>query len=287
MKSHSSSRIRRCRPLLGTFVEIDAAGHEEGVESAVEEAYSVINQVQRLMSFHDPTSELNRLNLEAHRHAVQVHPLTWYVLTKACEIATVSGGAFDPISAPAPELQDTRSRNKNIARHCGNWTNIQFLPRSQIRFNQPLQIDLGGIAKGFAVDLAVETLQRRGIRNGLVNAGGDLRVFGAEFSIHLRHPGGPTGIVNPISLRDEAMATSANTFSGHGEWPCDKGHLIEPSTKVAWQGKRSVTVRSKSCLVADALTKVVLFGGGSAEVVLGQYDSAAIVLDIPSSELAA
>ena len=183
MKSHSNNRTRRCRPLLGTFVEIDAAGHEEGVESAVEEAYSVINHVQRLMSFHDPTSELNRLNLEAHRHAVQVHPSTWYVLTKACEIAAASGGAFDPTSTSALQLQNTQSRKKHAARHCGNWTSIQFLPRSQIRFNQPLQIDLGGIAKGFAVDLAVETLQRRGIRNGLVNAGGDLRVFGEELSL--------------------------------------------------------------------------------------------------------
>lgn len=83
------------------------------------------------------------------------------------------------------------------------------------------------------------------------------------------------------------MATSANTFSRRGELPGDMGHLIEPRTKAAWLGYSSVTVRSKSCLIADALTKVVLFGGDSAEVVLSRYDSTAIVLNVQSSELAA
>lgn len=268
-------------------MEIDVVGDEEGVKQAVDEAYSVINQIQRLMSFHDPASELNRLNQEAHRRAVQVHPLTWYVLTKACELAVASNGAFDPTAAPILKLRGALARTNNGARQCGNWSDIQFLPQLRVRFNRQLQIDLGGIAKGFAVDLAIETLQTRGMRSGLVSAGGDLRVFGADYSIHLRHPGGPTGIVRPILLRDEAMATSANTFSRHGALPGDTGHLINPRTKVAWRGDSSVTVRSKSCLIADALTKVVLFGGESAEVVLSRYDSAAIVLDVQSFDLAA
>ena len=286
MKSPSDSRIRRCRPALGTFVEMDVVGNEEDVEQAVGEAYSVINQIQRLMSLHDPASELNRLNHEAHRRAVKVHPLTWYVLTKACEMAVVSNGAFDPTAAPTLKFRGPKVRTKSVAWQRGNWSDIHFLPRLRIRFKRQLQIDLGGIAKGFAVDRAIETLQTRGMRSGFVSAGGDLRVFGSDYRIHLRHPVGPTGIVPPILLRDEAMATSANTFSRRGEMPDEIGHLIEPRTKVAWRGESSVTVRCKSCLIADALTKVVLFGGDSAEAVLSQYDSVAIVLEVQEPDLA-
>src|SRR5439155_21847017 len=97
-----------------------------------------------------------------------------------------------------------------------------LLPENRVRFLQPLQIDRGGIAKGFAVDEAVTELQRHGIRSGLVNAGGDLRAFGRrEQQVHLRHPACLDKIVPLRPLTDCALATSATYFSRkkwHGQW---------------------------------------------------------------------
>jgi FAD:protein FMN transferase len=273
--------------MLGTFVEIDAPGDDGRVKAAVDEAFRVIEEVQRRMSFHDPESDLSRLNREARCRAVRVHPSTWFVLTKAMEIAAASDGAFDPSVVTVLDPGSTQSSIGNADIDYGNWSNVEFLSQYRIRYSRPLRLDLGGIAKGFAVDMAIEALQAFGLNAGLVSAGGDLRAFGADYLVHLRHPGGPTGLLPPVLLREEALATSANTFSRSGESPEEIAHLVEPHSKVLWRGNGSVTVRSPSCMVADALTKVVLFGGDGARAVLARYGSTAMIFDVNPAGLAA
>jgi len=96
MRSSSNIEIRRCRPRLGTFVEITARGGDvRALESAVNSAFESIASVQRLMSVHDPRSELSRVNRLAHDQPVKVTGATFAVLTRAVEMAACSGGAFD------------------------------------------------------------------------------------------------------------------------------------------------------------------------------------------------
>src|SRR3954468_11778372 len=158
----TSARLRRARALLGTFVEIDVTdARGRDAEGAIEAAFSAVADVHRLMSFHDPDSDLSRLNREASGRALMVHPWTYTVLETALDVARRSDGAFDIGMAGAlqpPGRSPAQSETSTAAA-------IELLADHRVRFaNTTTKLDLGGIAKGFAVDRAIEALQSRGIR---------------------------------------------------------------------------------------------------------------------------
>lgn len=220
----------------------------------------MVERVHGLMSFHESNSDLSRLNREAARHAVTVHPWTWRVLAAACALHRASDGAFDCSVAgllvragqlPAPDDQPPPEPGLDA---------LALLPGFRVRFKRPLWLDLGGIAKGFAVDRAVAVLRRAGATQTVVNAGGDLRVFGdVDEVIVVRDPQHP-GRMRPLGqLRDGAVATSAPTFSrdrdGTGWSVRDAREGDSP------QRYQSVSVIAPTCLRADAMTKVVWLRG--------------------------
>jgi len=259
--------LRRARPLLGTLVEITARGASEpDVMHAIEHGFAAVTRVQRLMSFHDRHSDLTRLNRLAGRVPVRVHPWTWQVLQAALNLSRATRGAFDvTIGGELVRLGYLPRPRRTLqqARTC--WKDVRLLPGHRVRFSRPLYIDLGGIAKGFAVDQAVARLRASGITAGLVNAGGDLRVFGeVERTIHVRHPGAPGMLVPAARLASGALATSASYFSQR-QW---RGRTVTPVVDKTRQRSRaasfSVSVFARSCMVADALTKVVLVRGAHA-----------------------
>ena len=271
--------VRRCRPLLGTFVEISASGvAETNLQSAINAAFAAMERIQNLLSAHDPASELSRLNRDAASQAVIVSAETFAVLRLADRIATESGGAFDYTVAPmlaAWGLLPANLRRPNP----GNWRDVLLLRKRTVRFLRPLALDLGGIAKGFAVDAAIEVLRGRGVEAALVNAGGDLRVFGPQPSmIHLRHPTHPQTFAHAINLQRAALATSSPCFTEH-QWCGQRvSHLVNPRRSIAITGPVSVTVRAGECWLADALTKVVLNAPRRAEKLLAKYEAEAFML---------
>jgi hypothetical protein len=149
--------ICRARPLLGTFVEIRSAGaSRSAAEQAVEAAFAAIAKVQRLMSFHDADSDVSRLNREAFNHSVVVDPWTYEVLETALALHRQSMGAFDIAVAPALQELGVLPSNEG-ERDVGRIERatsgaIELLPDNRVCFHHPAtRIDLGGIAKGFAV----------------------------------------------------------------------------------------------------------------------------------------
>ena len=228
---------RRCRPLLGTYVEIEAAS-----EAAIEAGYAAIATVHRLMSAHEADSDLSRVNCFAHLGPVRVHPWTALVLERALFWAKESQGAFDPVRAGKAAIE-----NGYLPRHPGqpepvaaHWSWLELQGRS-VRLLKPGCIDLGGIAKGFAVDRAIEALRRAGADRGLVNAGGDMAAFGARpWPVQIADPLTRSPRIE-IALDNEALATSAVVVGADRRW-------------------LSASVRARSAMDADALTKVLLSG---------------------------
>jgi FAD:protein FMN transferase len=271
--------VRRCRPLLGTFVEITASGLDgAALASAVDAAFAAIERIQDLLSAYDPASELSLLNCEAAAHAVSVSLETFAVLRLAHRMATESGGAFDYTIAPT--LAEWGLRPANLyRRNPGNWRHVRLLPGRNVLFLRPLTLDLGGIAKGFAVDAAIEVLRRHAVESAVVNAGGDLRVFGPQpTAIHLRHPAQPQTFAHTINLQHCAVATSSPCFTEctwHGQ---RVSHLVNSLQTTAITGQVSATVRARECWLADALTKVVLNAPRRAEKLLAQYEAEAFML---------
>ena len=276
-----ASTVRRARPLLGTLVEIEV---DQGAQSeaAIGRAFDVIAQVQDLMSFHDPASELSRLNREALNVPVAVSEPTWQVLQAARRLSIASDGLFDITTASA--LVDrgflpTTARYIRPSAAVGDWRHLELLPGRRVWFARPLCIDLGGIAKGFAVDRATEVLRAAGVRRGRVNAGGDLRVFGAgPEALHVRHPLQP-GVLVPMPPLEAAVATSAGYYQPRGHLGPAPVPIVHPETGELARGQRSVTVYAPECMSADALTKVVYLDPARATPLLAAYGARAIVLE--------
>jgi thiamine biosynthesis lipoprotein len=163
----------------------------------------------------------------------------------------------------------------------GDWRDVLLLPRRQVRFLRPLALDLGGIAKGFAVDVALETLREHGVAAAIVNAGGDLRALGPQpVEVHLRHPMRPTTFAGRISVCESALATSSPCFTER-EWRGRRvSHLVNPNRGASITGGVSVTVRARECWLADALTKAVLNAPRRAESLLAKYEAEAFMLRV-------
>jgi len=278
-------RIRRAQPWLGTFVEITAAGAARPeMEKAVELAFAAVTRVHRLMSFHDPASDVSRLNREAGTQAVVVHAWTYQVLEMALELHRRSAGAFDIAVAPVLQnlgmLPGNENDRRRISAEADASSAIELLSGHRVRFRQRgLTIDLGGIAKGFAVDRATEVLRDCGVARGLVNAGGDLAAFGAEpEAISIRDPRDPCSVLCQVELSDAALASSGRRFNPLQSLDTMDSAIIDPITQKPVRESAGATVVAPSCMIADALTKVVMIAGDGAADLLGRHKASALLI---------
>jgi thiamine biosynthesis lipoprotein len=279
-----ASHVRRARALLGTFVEISAtAPAARNLDAAVEAAFAAAAKVHRLMSFHDPASDVSRLNRDAGARTLVVDAWTWQVVDAAADLHRCSNGAFDITVAPV--LQDLGllpPPDTRTAPPTGPWPRdaVETLPGRRIRFRQPgTRIDLGGIAKGFAVDRAIDVLRAHGVTRGLVNAGGDLTAFGpASWPIHIRDPRNPRTTIATIAIANEALASTGGRFDPircpHAAAPA----VIDPRTRAPAQAIAGVTVRAPTAMMADALTKVVMIADEAAAPLLDRFHAGALLV---------
>lgn len=266
----------RCQPWLGTFVEIRARGRDdadpsERMAAAVAEAFDRVRRVDELMSAFRPDSDVARLNREARFREVRVHPWTFEVLRLSLEISRRSAGAFDVTASSA-----------RLGQRSGSFRSLRLLTGNRARFMAGVQVDLGGVAKGFAVDLAVEALLGAGAESGSVNAGGDLRVFGdAVVPVAVRHPADPSRIVRVLPLRNAAIATSAVYADPHAAPRLASRQGIRHRGEAALSRGRSISVVAPRCAVADALTKAIaILPESRALSLLERYSANALDLSV-------
>lgn len=266
--------IARARPWLGTVVEVRVGGLAPArALAAIEAAFAEVAGVHRLMSFHDAGSDLSRLHRAGARAIVRVDARTWDVLGAACGIAEESDGRFDPTIAPRLVERGLLPRPVAHGRvpARGTWRDIELLPGHRVRLRRPLWIDLGGIAKGHAVDRALARLRASGASTASVNAGGDLARFGATPQlIALRH--GDAGDAPSIELGDAALATSVVA-------PRAQAAHVNPRDGRTPRARRAVSVLAGNCMIADALTKVVLADVRAGERLLRRHRASACLRD--------
>lgn len=236
------------QPWLGTFVEV---GVEAGrtAEVSIGAAFAAIEQVHRLLSFQEPGSDLSRLN-RARGRPVALHPLSVTVLRMARAFMSKSEERFNCTVGGALERLGTLPAPEGIAAlEQGSADDIVAIDRRWIRLNRPVHITLDGIAKGFAVDRAIRALRVHGASSGWVNAGGDLRSFGAvPLPLALRDPAGYR-LVGHFSNR--AVATSMTSAEPDRRFPA---RIVSTTGEPVRAG--SWTVLAREAWRADALTKV-------------------------------
>lgn len=261
--------VRRAVPLMGTLADVGVV-HDNPVyaHAAIDAALEELWRVERTMSRFLADSDVGRANRLAARGAVDVAPETAAVLAAALDWAVASDGAFDPCLGRASELWDIGRRatppaGRELRRLAGRRLyralDVDRGPRCRVRLTDPdAAIDLGGIAKGWGVDRAVDALRRWGITRGLVNVGGDLYALGRSadgdpWRVGIRSPADPDALVGTLELEDGAVATSGDYerfFRYRGR---RYHHLLDPATAAPrLAAAHSVTVRAPTCLAADA-----------------------------------
>lgn len=276
----ASNRVRRARPSLGTFVEITARGDDEAkLHDAIDRAFNAITRVDRQMSFHHSDSDVSRINREAFQRKVTVDPWTWRVLRAAQKLSHETNGIFDiTVARKLMQWNYLPQRYQNLSE--GNWRDIVLEKNHTVRFRQRVIVDLGGIAKGFAVDRAVEALKCAGVASGVVNAGGDLRVFGAKMElVHLRHPAEPMRPAGAITLRERALATSGTYFAQKRFGRAVVSSLLDGRTRRCSRNLISISVAAPVCMIADALTKIVFVLKDKSAPLLARYHADALLLE--------
>ena len=247
--------------MLGTYVEVHIAADED--DSTLLDrslaAFDEIARIQKLMSFHDPESELTRINQTAHLAAVEISHDLWQVLAFSRDLHLASGGLFDPSIAPELVRRGLLPDHGNPANAISSWDAV-VLTETSVRFLGPLKIDLGGIAKGYAVDRALCVIGDE--VDATVNAGGDLAMTRWQGrAVEIRTPGSDGRATVTMPMENRSLATSAAYFLE------GQPAIIDPRDRRPYTGKQSASVFAQSCMVADALTKVVLLMPDPASVV--------------------
>ena len=260
--------ITRCRPLLGTLVEITVP---DEAAAAIGPAFDAIAHVHARMSFHEPASDLAQLRAAMPGQTVEVDRETVAVLRMALGFFEATNGLFDVTIGR--QLVSSRFLPKeglgHLSRFNGTSADIAIVDDTHVRIGQRVLIDLGGIAKGHAVDRAVEVLIAQGVPIGLVNAGGDLRVFGdRDWPVQLRDADDVVRFMVPA--RNCAIASSANLLNRKRLRGAAHGPHIGLARQPALVDER-ITVVAEWCIIADAMTKVAMVDPALADDILAAH----------------
>jgi FAD:protein FMN transferase len=249
------------------------------LEHAASSALAWFEEVERVCSRFDPESELSRLSKQIGSR-VPVSDLLFEVVQFALAVAEESGGAFDPTLGLQLEARgfDREYRSGAVVRtplesdDMASYRDVELdADQKTIMLGRPLLLDLGGLAKGLAIDMAVRELEQRSFENFAIDAGGDLYLSGHNaddepWSVGIRHPRHDGELIETLRVSNVAVCTSGDYERRAPGGPAEH-HIVDPRTKASAVDAASVTVVAPSAMVADALA--------TAAFVLGPVDALA------------
>jgi thiamine biosynthesis lipoprotein len=249
---------------------IEAWGHDaDALPRIVDEAFDEVDRIDRLMSHYKADSPLSRVNREAAQHPVAVEPELFDFIVDAMRYHRESGGTFDITVGPLMKAwgffrgEGRMPSEDEVAaarRHVGG-THVTLDPVSRtIAFDEPgVELDLGGIAKGYAVDRVVELLKRRQIVAALVSAGGST-IYGlgappgaGGWEVELQDPIDSRKTAFAITLKDRALSVAGSSEKAFEVEGVRYSHIMDPRTGKPAQGVLSVAVLTGSGTAGDAL----------------------------------
>ncbi len=259
------------RQAMGTIVSIQIIGPKNRSEGALHLAFDEIKRIEDQMDIHKNNSEISRLNKEGRLDTASSDLI--YVINRSIHFSRISAGAFDITIHPILELWRNKinsgkypaDQEINDTLTLVNYRNIT-VENDTVGFElEGMSIDLGGVAKGYAVDRAVEVLRKQGFDSGFVDAGGDGMFFGTKpdglpWIVGLRNPDNKTESIIVLKILDMAVATSGN-YERYFNESARLSHISDPRTGYSSQNLISATVIAASAMEADALATAVFVLG--------------------------
>ncbi|OGW36266.1 MAG: hypothetical protein A2Y97_07475 [Nitrospirae bacterium RBG_13_39_12] len=295
--SHKEKIYRKSKIVMDTFVSITAVSDSKAeAEKAIDAAFYEIERLEKLTNFFSENSELNQINRNAGISEVKISTDILNILDKALFVSKNTDAEFDVTIGPVSALYDFY---KNIKPEeieikeklpLVNYKDLIINKKKSTAFlrKKGMLIDLGGIAKGYAADKAEETLEKNGIRSGLVSIAGDIKAFGLKpdkrpWQIGIRNPraeGKEDDVMTIVELSDMAISTSGDyqrffIFNGKRYH-----HLLSPKTGYPAGRCQGVSVIAKEGVSADAFaTGVFILGHEKGMKVLEKMGFEGLIVD--------
>ncbi len=284
--------VKRSQMLMGTVVFVTAVGEDERIaQRAVKAGLDEIRRLEELLSTWIPTSELSQVNAAAGRESIQVSQETFDVLSRSLEMAKLTQGGFNIAVGPAVnawnvsgEGQIPSQEDLEALRPQMDLSNMQLdeKTRSVWLRRSGMSIDVGGIGKGYAADLAANVMRATGATAGVVALSGDIKTFGRmldtqRFVFGIQHPRKAQGeILGRIELEDEAVSTAGDYQRYFMKDGVRFHHILDPKTLHPARGCQSVTVIAKDGVMADGLDTGIF--------VMGPDKGMALIESLPDVE---
>lgn len=253
--------------LMGTQVSVELwSDDSEAGRKAIDAAFAEVKRLDLMMNPWNAASELARINREAGKQTVTTTPEIVEVVERALYYSRLSDGAFDISFASVGQYYEYHEgKSPNASQVAQAKQDIDFRAirlnanTRSISFDKPgLQIDLGGIAKGYAVDQAINILSNKGITSAVVAAGGDTKILGdlgnRPRTIGIRHPRKKDEFVVMIPLHNTAISTSGDYERFFFKDGVRVHHILDPDTGRSSKGAQSVSVLSPLAIDSDALS---------------------------------
>jgi len=264
--------------IMGTRITVELWAHDEAAaRPAIEAVLAEMRHIDESMSTYKPSSEVSQVNAHAADGPMHISKELFDLLTTAREYSVLTDGAFDITYASVGYLYDFRKRVRpnetqiDAALPAVNYEHVLLDPLKQtVRFSQKgVRIDLGGIAKGYAVDRGIDVLRSFGITRAYVSAGGDSRIIGDRFGkpwiVGVRDPSkGPGEALLRIPLVNAAISTSGDYERFFDEGGVRYHHIIDPHTGHSASKVRSATVIAPTATRTDGLSKTAFVLGPDA-----------------------
>jgi thiamine biosynthesis lipoprotein len=266
--------VKREEAIMGTRIAVELwADDAARGESLITRVMDEMRRVDELMSTYKPTSQVSLVNAQAAQHPVTVDADLFGLLATSLDYSRATEGAFDITYASVGYLYDYRRHIKPsdaavaAALPAVDYRHVLLDPKTRsVRFSQPgVRIDLGGIAKGWAVDRGIELLRDAGVERAFVTAGGDTRIIGDRFGqpwmVGIRDPRAEDKVVVRIPLVDAALSTSGDYerfFEADG---VRYHHILSPATGRPASAVRSVTIIGPTATRTDGLSKTIFVLG--------------------------
>lgn len=260
--------------IMGTAVKVELWSEDRAAaRAAIDAVMGEMRRIDRAMSPFKPESELSRLNRDAAARPVALSAELFELIARSIEFSELSGGAFDISYASVGYLYDYREGIKpsdaaiQRANAAVGWRHLILdAAKRTLRYaREGVRIDLGGFAKGHAVDRSIAILEHRGIEHAMVSAGGDSRVLGDRrgrpWTVAIRDPRRAGAAVAVLPLEDVAISTSGDYERYFEQDGIRCHHVIDPKTGRSPAHVRSVTILAPDGLTAEALGKSVFVMG--------------------------
>jgi len=278
-----TSETHEFRYVMGTSVKVQAFGGDEGTrKTAIDEAFAAFAEIDRLMSNYRGDSELARINNHAARETIAVSDPMFGVLQAALRVSAASNGAFDVTVGPLVRLWGFYDKKPHLPTAAelaavrplvGARNLLLDTEHRTVRFARPgVEVDLGGIAKGFAVEIAADVLRRRGL-GGFIDAGGNQYLLGKPpgkptWTVGIKNTDLPDRLMGIVETGEGSVSTSADYYNFLVANGRRYGHILDPRTLEPSTAALSVTILSRDGTLADALSKAAFVLGPKAGLAL-------------------